>query len=129
MRKPPKGANVDRGRHSVVHHPDAIAIGGTGACDLHHRPEPLRSTRSSASAAVPVTVASADLPYLTGLGSLRAFFTVGIRSQVDGKFIVTSRLSEAGRVVVNRLYALRLDRRVMTNEPPASTLAKQSPSS
>ena len=121
---------MDRGRHSVGHHAVAIAIGGPGACDLRHRPEPLRSTRSSA--AVPVTVASAaepDLPYLTGLGSVRAFFTVGIRSQVDGKPIVTSRLSEAERVVINRLYALRLDRRVTANEPPAFALAKQSRSS
>jgi hypothetical protein len=121
---------VDRGRQSVVH--CAVAIGGTGACDLHHGPELLRATRSSVSAAVPVTVASAakrDLPYLTGLDSVRAFFPVGIRSQVDGKPIVTSRLSEAERVVVNRRYALRPDRRVIANEPPASALAKQSRSS
>jgi multidrug efflux system membrane fusion protein len=66
-----------------------IAVGGTGAWYLHQGPEPVRAARSSEPAAVPVTAASAtkrDLPiYLTGLGSVQASFTVGIRSQVDGQ--------------------------------------------
>jgi multidrug efflux system membrane fusion protein len=66
-----------------------IAVGGTGAWYLHQGPEPVRAARSSAPTAIPVTVATAtkrDLPiYLTGLGSVQASFTVGIRPQVDGK--------------------------------------------
>jgi hypothetical protein len=123
---------VDRGRRIVVHYAVAIAIGGTGVCDLHRVLEPVRATGSSASVAVPVTVAAAarrDLPYLSGLGSVRAFFTVGIRSQADGKLIVTSRLSEGERVVINGRYTLPLDRRVTANEPPASAGAKWSRSS
>ena len=89
MRKPPQGANVDGGRRILVHCAVAIAIGGTGAWYPHQGPELFRAARSSASAAVPVTVAVAtrrELPvYLTPLGSVQAFFTVGIGSQVDGK--------------------------------------------
>jgi membrane fusion protein, multidrug efflux system len=66
-----------------------IAVGGTGTWYLHQGPEPVRAARSSAPTAIPVTVATAtkrDLPiYLTGLGSVQASFTVGIRPQVDGK--------------------------------------------
>jgi membrane fusion protein, multidrug efflux system len=50
---------------------------------------PVKPARASAPPAVPVTTAVAarrDLPiYLTGLGAVQASFTVGIRSQVDGK--------------------------------------------
>ena len=84
-----QGVNVDRGRRILLYFAVAIAVGGTGAWYLHQGPEPVRAARSSVSTAVPVTVAVAtkrDLPvYLTGLGSVQAFFTVGIRSQVDGK--------------------------------------------
>jgi membrane fusion protein, multidrug efflux system len=66
-----------------------IAVGGAGAWYLHHGPEPVRAARSSELAAVPVTVGTTTrrrLPiYLTGLGSVQASFTVGIRSQVDGQ--------------------------------------------
>jgi hypothetical protein len=123
---------VDRGRRIGVHYAVAIATDGTGACDLHHVPEPVRVTGSSASAAVPVTVASAakrDLPYLRDLGSVRAFFILGIGRQVDGKPIVPSWLSEGERAVVNGQYTLRLDRSMMANEPPASAVAKRSRSS
>jgi hypothetical protein len=121
---------VDRGRRIVVHY--AIASGGTGACGLHHDPEPVRAIHSSAPVTVPVTVAVAakhDLLDLTGPGSVRAFFTVGIRSQVDRQPIATSEFSEGERVVVNGRYTLRLDPRVTASEPPASTVAKQSRSS
>jgi hypothetical protein len=70
-----------------------------------------------------------DLLYLTGLGSVRTFFPIGIRLPVDGKPIVTSRLSEGERVVVNGQYTLRLDPRVTVNEPLASAVAKESRSS
>jgi len=67
----------------------AITLGAAGAWYLHQGPEPVRAARSSAPATVPVTVATAtkrDLPiYLTGLGTVQASFTVGIRPQVDGK--------------------------------------------
>jgi hypothetical protein len=130
MRKPLQGANVDRGRGIVVHY--AIASGGTGARDLHHAPEPVRAARSSASVTVPVTVAAAakhDPLYPAGPGSVRALFTVDTSSQVDSKPIVTSEFSEGERVVVNGRYTLRLEPRVTANEPPASTVAKQSRSS
>jgi len=67
----------------------AIAVGGVGAWYALQGPEPVRAARSGASAPVPVTVAAAtkrDMPiYLTGLGAVQASYTVGIRSQVDGK--------------------------------------------
>jgi len=66
-----------------------IALGSAEVWYLHQGPEPVRAARSSTPVAVPVTVAIAtkrDLPiYLTGLGSVQASFTVGIRPQVDGK--------------------------------------------
>jgi membrane fusion protein, multidrug efflux system len=62
----------------------------SGAWYAFEGAERVQAARSSAAAAVPVTVAAAtkrDLPiYLTGLGTVQASFTVGIRSQVDGKF-------------------------------------------
>jgi multidrug efflux system membrane fusion protein len=81
--------NVGRGRRILLYCAVVIAVGGVGAWYLHQGPEPVRAARSSAPAAIPVTVATAtkrDLPiYLTGLGSVQASFTVGIRPQVDGK--------------------------------------------
>jgi membrane fusion protein, multidrug efflux system len=81
--------NVGRGRRILLYCAVVIAVGGTGAWYLHQGPEPVRAARSSAPPTVPVTVATAikrDLPiYLTGLGNVQASFTVGIRSQVDGK--------------------------------------------
>jgi membrane fusion protein, multidrug efflux system len=94
-----KGANVDRGRRRIlVHCAVAIAIGGTGAWYLHQGPEPVRAARSSASAVVPVAVATKrDLPvYLTPLGSVQAFFTVGIEAQVDGKLEEVLLTAEQG---------------------------------
>jgi membrane fusion protein, multidrug efflux system len=66
----------------------AIVIGGATAWYMFAGPAPVRAARSSAQAGVPVSVAPVvkrDLPiYLTGLGTVQAIFTVGIRSQVDG---------------------------------------------
>jgi multidrug efflux system membrane fusion protein len=65
-----------------------LAVAGASAWYLVDRAPAERATKASA-AAIPVTVAVAakeDLPiYLTGLGSVQASFTVGIRPQVDGK--------------------------------------------
>jgi multidrug efflux system membrane fusion protein len=63
-----------------------VALAGTGAWYKLERGEP---ALKAAAPPVPVTVAIAsrgDLPvYLTGLGTVQASFTVGIRPQVDGK--------------------------------------------
>jgi membrane fusion protein, multidrug efflux system len=80
---------VGRGRRILLYCAVVIGVSGTGAWYLRQGPEPVRAARSSAPPTVPVTVATAikrDLPiYLTGLGNVQASFTVGIRSQVDGK--------------------------------------------
>jgi membrane fusion protein, multidrug efflux system len=80
---------VGRGRRIVLYCVVAITVGGAGAWYLNQGPEPVRAARSSTPTAIPVTTAIAtkrDLPiYLTGLGSVQASFTVGIRPQVDGK--------------------------------------------
>jgi multidrug efflux system membrane fusion protein len=69
-----------------------IGASGAGAWYSHQGPErsePVKPARSSGPPPVPVTTAVAsrrDLPiYLTGLGAVQASFTVGVRSQVDGK--------------------------------------------
>ena len=78
-----------RDRRVVLYCAVVIAVGGAGAWYLQPGPDPVRAARSSVPPAVPVIVATAtkrDLPiYLTGLGSVQASFTVGIRAQVDGK--------------------------------------------
>jgi multidrug efflux system membrane fusion protein len=111
---------VGRGRRVLFYCAVVIAIGGTGAWYLHQGPEPVRAARSSAPAAIPVTVATAtkrDLPiYLTGLGSVQASFTVGIRPQVDGK-LETVLFTEGQQVkkgdvlarIDPRLYLAALD--------------------
>ena len=65
-----------------------VALAGVGAWyGLEHAEH--GSVEKAAAAPVPVTVAIAsreDLPiYLTGLGTVQASFTVGIRAQVVGK--------------------------------------------
>jgi membrane fusion protein, multidrug efflux system len=63
-----------------------VAVAGIAAWYALERGEPVVKTTA---APVPVTVAIAskgDLPiYLTGLGTVQASFTVGIKPQVDGK--------------------------------------------
>jgi hypothetical protein len=78
---------------------------------------------------VVVAAAKRDLPYFSGVGSVRAFSTVGMRAQVDGRPITPSQVSKGERVMINGRYMLRLDRRVTANKPPASALAKRSHSS
>jgi len=91
-----------------------IAVGGTGAWYVHQGPEPVRAARSSAPTAIPVTVATAtkrDLPvYLTGLGSVQASFTVGIRPQVDGK--LEAALFTEGQQVKKGDVLARIDPRL-----------------
>ena len=93
---------------------------GAGAWYVRQGPEPVRAARSSAPTAVPVTVATAtrrDLPiYLTGLGTVQASFTVGIRSQVDGKLeavlFTEGQRVKKGDVLARidpRLYVAALD--------------------
>jgi membrane fusion protein, multidrug efflux system len=64
----------------------AVALAGVGAWYVLERGE---SVVKAAAAPLPVTVAIAskgDLPiYLSGLGTVQASFTVGLRAQVDGK--------------------------------------------
>jgi multidrug efflux system membrane fusion protein len=66
----------------------AVVIGGAAAWYMFTSPEPARAPRAAGGATVPVSVAPVtkrDLPiYLTGLGTVQALFTVGIRSQVEG---------------------------------------------
>jgi membrane fusion protein, multidrug efflux system len=111
---------VGRGRRILLSFAVVIAVGGTGAWYLHQGPEPVRAARSSQPAAVPVTVAAAtkrDLPiYLTGLGSVQASFTIGIRSQVDGQIeavlFTEGQQVKKGDVLVRidpRLYQAALD--------------------
>jgi membrane fusion protein, multidrug efflux system len=120
MRRPSKERiKVGRGRRILVSCAVVIAVGGAGAWYLH-QPEPVRAARSSQAAAVPVTVATAtkrDLPiYLTGLGSVQASFTIGIRSQVDGQIeavlFTEGQQVKKGDVLVRidpRLYQAALD--------------------
>jgi multidrug efflux system membrane fusion protein len=82
--------------------------------------EPVKPAQASAPPAVPVTTAVAarrDLPiYLTGLGAVQASFTIGIRSQVDGKIeqvlFNEGQQVKKGDVLVKidpRLYQAALD--------------------
>jgi multidrug efflux system membrane fusion protein len=97
-----------------------VAVGGAGAWYAFQGTEPVKAARSSGPATVPVTVATAikrDLPiYLTGLGSVQASFTVGIRSQVDGKLesvlFTEGQYVKKGDVLAKidpRLYQAALD--------------------
>jgi multidrug efflux system membrane fusion protein len=112
--------NVGRARRVLLYFAAVIAVGSTGAWYLNRDSEPVRAARSSQPAAVPVTIgvaAKRDLPiYLTGLGSVQASFTIGIRSQVDGK-LETVLFTEGQQVkkgdvlarIDPRLYQAALD--------------------
>ncbi len=114
MRMPLKGVNVGRGRRILLPCAVVIAAGGAGAWYLHQGPEPVRAARSAQPAAVPVTVATTtkrDLPiYLTGLGSVQASFTVGIRSQVDGQ--IEQVLFTEGQQVKKGDVLVKIDQRL-----------------
>jgi membrane fusion protein, multidrug efflux system len=68
-----------------------IVAAGGGYWYWTQGPSPARAARSPAGPAVSVTIAEAvrqDTPiYLSGLGTVQAYFTVAIHSQVDGKLL------------------------------------------
>ncbi len=96
-----------------------VALGGAGAWYFLQRPEPVLAGRG-AGQPIPVVAADVtkrDLPiYLTGLGTVQASFTVGIRTQVDGKLeevlFVEGQQVKKGDVLAKidpRLYQAALD--------------------
>ena len=95
-----------------------VAVAGVGAWYALERGEPVVKATAPP---VPVTVAIAsrgDLPvYLTGLGTVQASFTVGIKPQVDGKLEQVLfkegdhvRKGEVLAKIDPRLYQAALDR-------------------
>lgn len=68
----------------------SVLLAGLSACTGSNNPAP-SSARANANFSIPVTVASVtkqDLPiYLSGLGSVTAYFTVGVKSRVDGQLV------------------------------------------
>jgi membrane fusion protein, multidrug efflux system len=97
----------------------AIALGGAGAWYFLQRPEPVRAGRGAGlpTPVVAAEVTKRDQPiYLTGLGAVQASFTVGIRTQVDGKLeqvlFVEGQDVKKGDVLAKidpRLYQAALD--------------------
>jgi multidrug efflux system membrane fusion protein len=96
-----------------------IALGGAGAWYYFQGSQPVRTGRG-AGQPIPVTAAEVtkrDLPiYLTGLGAVQASFTVGIRTQVDGKLeqvlFVEGQHVKKGDILAKidpRLYQASLD--------------------
>jgi multidrug efflux system membrane fusion protein len=65
-----------------------LALVGAACSGSSSSPSP---ARANAQPAIPVTIATAqkqDLPiYLSGLGSVAAYFTVSVRSRVDGQLV------------------------------------------
>ena len=112
---------MGRGRRILLYCAVVIAVGGTGVWYFQQQgAEPVKTARSVAPTAVPVTAAvvtKRDLPiYLTGLGTVQASFTVGIRSQVDGMLeavlFTEGQHVRKGDVLARidpRLYAAALD--------------------
>jgi len=105
-------------RRKIVVSALVIALCGAGAWYYLESPEPVRAARSGAPIPVMVaTVTKRDLPiYLTGLGTVQASFTVGIRAQVDGKLesvlFVEGQHVKKGDVLAKidpRLYQASLD--------------------
>jgi membrane fusion protein, multidrug efflux system len=105
---------------SVLSAVAAAIVAAAGVWYVLQGPEPVRADRSSARAAVPVSVAAAarrDMPiYLNGLGTVQAEYTVGIHSQVDGKLLEVTFTEgqhvKKGDVLVKidpRLYQAALD--------------------
>lgn len=91
-----------------------IAAGGGAAWYMTASPTPVRAARSAGVATVPVSVApivKRDLPiYLTGLGTVQALFTVGIRSQVEG--VLEEVLFTEGQYVHKGDILAKIDQRL-----------------
>ena len=96
-----------------------LVTGGLGYWYRSQGPDPAHVARSGRGA-VPVSVATVsrqDVPiYLTGLGTVQAFFTVAIHAQVDGKlqdvFFKEGQRVKKGEVLAKidpRLYKAALD--------------------
>jgi membrane fusion protein, multidrug efflux system len=112
---------VGRGRRILLYCAVVTGVGGTGVWYLQQQAaEPVKTARSAAPTAVPVTTAvvtKRDLPiYLTGLGTVQASFTIGIRPQVDGMLEVVlfteGQQVKKGDVLAKidpRLYLAALD--------------------
>jgi hypothetical protein len=94
---------VDRGRRILVHlrgcdrgwrHGSVVSVSGAGTGSSR------AFVGASGYSGYPCGRTKRDLPvYLTGLGSVQAFFTVGIRSQVDGKLEEVLFTAEQGSPV------------------------------
>lgn len=135
-RVPLRETKVGRGRRILLCCAVVIGVGGAGVWYFQQGAKPVKAARSLA--AVPVTIAIAtkrDLPiYLTGLGSVQASFTVGIRPQVDGMLeavlFTEGQQVRKGDVLAKidpRLYTAALDQakaRRMQDEAQLSSAQK-----
>jgi membrane fusion protein, multidrug efflux system len=78
-------------RHTILIAIFAVIAAGAISFYMLQASDPVGAARPSARAPVPVSVAIAarrDMPiYLSGLGTVQALYTIGIRSQVDGKLM------------------------------------------
>ena len=96
-------------------------------------PGPAKGPRAAARAGVPVTVATAsrqDVPiYLTGIGTVQAYFTVDIHAKVDGELqevlFAEGQRVKKGDVLAKidpRLYQAALDQAKAKRAQDAATL-------
>jgi membrane fusion protein, multidrug efflux system len=102
----PRRWNRDFLRYAVVSILVLFAAGLTACSTSNSAPS---KARANAAQAVQVTVAAAqkqNLPiYLTGLGSIQAYFTVSVKSRVDGQ-LVDVRFKEGQFVKEGELLAV-----------------------
>jgi multidrug efflux system membrane fusion protein len=100
-----------------------LAVAGTRAVESG----PARAPRAAARAGVPVTVA-VDVPiYLTGIGTVQAYFTVDIHAKVDGQEVLFTegQRVKKGDVLAKidpRLYQAALDQIKAKRAQDAATL-------
>ena len=112
----------------------AIAVVGLLYWQFAPSPPQERSARSQAPAPAPVSVATVtrqDVPiHLSGLGTVQASLTVGIRSQVDGKLqevlFTEGQRVRKGDVLAKidpRLFQAALDQAIARKRQNAALLA------